>query len=103
MNSPTTSYRFNSWNRFQVLCLAWAYYTEFCQSSVGAKPLKTLTVTGRRDNSYDSDECAFGVEVQGKTAQEAAVGGTKVINVVAMLRSRNVEKLKPPALASTRL
>jgi len=44
------------------------------------KNLKTLTVTGRGVETIPTtDECAFGVEVQGKP-RYAAVGGTKVIS-----------------------
>jgi len=76
MNS-TLHYRFNSWNRFQVLCLALGFHTEFCQSSVGARNhLKPLTGRGVETIPTTLTNVHLGLKV--RQPRGAAVGGTKV-------------------------
>ncbi len=99
MNSPRIlHYRFNSWNR-QVLCLALGLLTLNFANPVLAqeKSLKTLTVTGRGVETIPTTltNVRLGVEVQGKTAQEVQQSAARKSSaVVALLRSRNVQKLE---------
>jgi len=63
--------------RFQVLCLAFSF--TYTGNPVLEKPLKTLTVTGRGVETIPTTLTNVHLGLKFKTAQEVAVGGTKVI------------------------
>lgn len=94
-----------AWNPFQVISLALGLLTLTFANPVLAQerektqglPLRTLTVSGRGVETIPTTltNVRLGVEVQGKTAQEVQQQVARRSSaVVALLRSRNVEKLE---------
>jgi len=100
----------NSWHRFQVISLALGLLTLSVANPVLAQnqgqtqkqPLQTITVSGRGIETIPTTLTAvrLGVEVQGKTAQEVQQEVARRSSVVvALLRSRNVEKLETTGIS----
>ena len=96
--------RFNSWHRLGILSLALGLVTFTFSAPVLAqeKLLRTLTVSGRGVERIPTTltEVRLGVEVQGKTAQEVQQQVARRSSaVVALLRSRNVERLETTGIS----
>jgi len=103
--------RWNYWHQFRVAALALGLITlsfanpVVAQESKGGfetRPSKTLTVTGRGVETIPTTltQVRLGVEVQGKTAQEVQQEVARRSSaVVALLRSRNVEKLQTTGIS----
>ncbi|AFY47261.1 hypothetical protein Nos7524_1381 [Nostoc sp. PCC 7524] len=85
---------------WQTLPLALLICVTFVQPGLAQekeKVWRTLTVTGRGEESIPTTvaEVSLGVEIQGKTAQEVQQeAARRSAAVVALLKSRNVEKLQ---------
>lgn len=99
-----------SWNRFQVISLALGLIALTFTNPVLAQergqtqglPLRTLTVSGRGVEMIPTTltQVNLGVEVQGKTAQEVQQEAARRSSaVVALLRSRKVEKLQTTGIS----
>lgn len=97
--------RLNYWNRIQIKAtVALGIFTFSFTNPVLAQqrelapvPSRTITVTGRGVESIPATlaQVSLGVEVQGKTAQEVQQAvAQRSSNVLALLKSRNVEKLQ---------
>ena len=104
MNYSVIPSRFNSWHRFGILSLALGLLTLSFSNPVLAqeKLLRTLTVSGRGVERIPTTltEVLLGVEVQGKTAQEVQQQVARRSSaVVALLRSRNVERLETTGIS----
>lgn len=85
-------------NRFQVIPLALGLLVTFANPVLAQeKLLRTLTVSGRGVETIPATlaQVRLGVEAQGKTAQQVQQEvAQRSSAVVALLRSRNVEKLQ---------
>lgn len=92
----------NSWHR-QVIFLALGLLTLTANPVLAQeKLLRTLTVSGRGVETIPTTitQVRLGVEVQGKTAQEVQQEVARRSSaVVALLRSRNVEKLETTGIS----
>lgn len=104
MNYSVIPSRFNSWHRLGILSLALGLLTLTFSNPVLAqeKLLRTLTVSGRGVERIPTTltEVRLGVEVQGKTAQEVQQEVARRSSaVVALLRSRNVERLETTGIS----
>ena len=104
MNYFVIPSRFNSWHRLGILSLALGLVTFTFSAPVLAqeKLLRTLTVSGRGVERIPTTltEVRLGVEVQGKTAQEVQQQVARRSSaVVALLRSRNVERLETTGIS----
>jgi uncharacterized protein YggE len=92
----------NSWHR-QVIPLALGLLTLTANPVLAQeKLLRTLTVSGRGVETIPTTltQVRLGVEVQGKTAQEVQQEVARRSSaVVALLRSRNVEKLETTGIS----
>jgi len=104
MNYSVIPSRFNSWHRLGILSLALGLLTLTFSNPVLAqeKLLRTLTVSGRGVERIPTTltEVRLGVEVQGKTAQEVQQEAARRSSaVVALLRSRNVERLETTGIS----
>ncbi|MBH8566150.1 SIMPL domain-containing protein [Nostoc sp. CENA67] len=92
--------RFHAGNLWKTLPLALLLFVTFGQPGFAeekAQLWRTLTVSGRGTESIPTtlSEVSLGVEVQAKTAQEAQQEAARRSSaVVALLKSRNVEKLQ---------
>ena len=104
-NKKSFQPRLNYWNRIQIKAtVALGIFTCSCTNPVLAQPRelapvpsRTITVTGRGIESIPATlaQVSLGVEVQGKTAQEVQQAvAQRSSNVLALLKSRNVEKLQ---------
>lgn len=96
---PLLYFQSNYCPRFQVIYLALGLLTLTFANPVLAqeKMLRTLTVSGKGVEMIPTTltQVRLGVEVQGKTAQEVQQEvARRSSDVVALLRSRNVEKLE---------
>ena len=104
MNYSVIPTQFNSWHRLGILSLALGLLTLTFSNPVLAqeKLLRTLTVSGRGVERIPTTltEVRLGVEVQGKTAQEVQQEAARRSSaVVALLRSRNVERLETTGIS----
>ncbi len=104
MNYSVIPSRFNSWHRLGILSLALGLVTFTFSAPILAqeKLLRTLTVSGRGVERIPTTltEVRLGVEVQGKTAQEVQQQVARRSSaVVALLRSRNVERLETTGIS----
>lgn len=104
MNYSVIPSRFNSWHRLGILSLALGLLTLTFSNPVLAqeKLLRTLTVRGKGVERIPTTltEVRLGVEVQGKTAQEVQQEVARRSSaVVALLRSRNVERLETTGIS----
>lgn len=91
----------NSWQR-QVIPLALSLLALSANPVLGQEKLRTLTVSGRGVEMIPTTitQVRLGVEVQGKTAQEVQQEVARRSSaVVALLRSRNVEKLETTGIS----
>ncbi|QSJ19715.1 SIMPL domain-containing protein [Nostoc sp. UHCC 0702] len=92
--------RFHAGNLWKTLPLALLLFVTFGQPGFAeekAQLWRTLTVSGRGTESIPTtlSEVSLGVEVQAKTAQSAQQDAARRSSaVVALLKSRNVEKLQ---------
>lgn len=104
-NKKSFQPRLNYWNRIQIKAtVALGIFTFSFTNPVLAQqrelapvPSRTITVTGRGVESIPATlaQVSLGVEVQGKTAQEVQQAvAQRSSNVLALLKSRNVEKLQ---------
>lgn len=101
--------RFNVWHQFRLISLALGLLTLTFANPVLAQQgqtqdltLRTLTVSGRGVETIPTTltQVRLGVEVQGKTAQEVQQEVARRSSaVVALLRSRNVEKLETTGIS----
>lgn len=102
MYSVITPSQFNSWHR-QVIPLALGLVALIANPVLAQEKLpRTLTVSGRGVETIPTTltQVRLGVEVQGKTAQEVQQEVARRSNaVVALLRSRNVEKLETTGIS----
>lgn len=106
---PLLHSHFNSGNRFQVIALALGLLSLTFANPVLAQergqtqvPLRTLTVSGQGVEMIPTTltNVRLGVEVQGKTAQEVQQEAARRSSaVVALLRSRQVEKLQTTGIS----
>lgn len=106
---PLLNSQFNSWTRFQVIALALGLLSLSFANPVLAQergqtqmPLRTLTVSGQGVETIPTTlaNVRLGVEVQGKTAKEVQQEAARRSSaVVALLRSRNVEKLQTTGIS----
>lgn len=91
----------NSWYR-QVIPLALGLLALSANPVLGEEKLRTLTVSGRGVEMIPTTitQVRLGVEAQGKTAQEVQQEVARRSSaVVALLRSRNVEKLETTGIS----
>lgn len=91
----------NFWHR-QVIPLVLGLLTLSANPVLGQEKLRTLTVSGRGVEMIPTTitQVRLGVEVQGKTAQEVQQEVARRSSaVVALLRSRNVEKLETTGIS----
>jgi uncharacterized protein len=94
------SSRFNTGNLWKTLPFVLIACISFAQPTLAEEKermLRTLTVTGRGMQSIPTtlSQVNLGVEVQGKTAQDVQQeAARKSSAVVALLKSRNVDKLE---------
>lgn len=92
--------RLNAGSWWKTLPFALLICISFAQPSLAQEKermYRTLTVTGRGMESIATtlSQVSLGVEIQGKTAQEVQQDAARVSSaVVALLKSRNVEKLE---------
>jgi uncharacterized protein YggE len=101
MRSVSKPFQFNSWHR-QVIPLALGVALIANPVLAQEKLLRTLTVSGRGVETIPTTltQVRLGVEVQGKTVQEVQQEVARRSNaVVALLRSRNVEKLETTGIS----
>lgn len=94
--------RFNSWQWLGIVSLVTLATAIANPVSAQEKMLRTLTVSGRGVEMIPTTltTVRLGVEVQGKTAQEVQQEVAKRSSaVVALLRSRNVEKLETTGIS----
>jgi hypothetical protein len=91
---------FNTRNWWKFLSLVLLVYVSCTQPALAQEKermLRTLTVNGRAMETIPTtvSQVSLGVEVQGKTAQEVQQEAARRSSaVVALLKSRNVEKLQ---------
>lgn len=89
--------------RFQVIPLALGLFVAFANPVLAQEKLqRTLTVSGRGVEMIPATlaQVSLGVEAQGKTAQEVQQDVARRSSaVVALLRSRNVEKLQTTGIS----
>lgn len=101
--------RFNRWHRSHVISLALGLLTLTSVNPVLAQqgqalnpPPRTITISGRGIETIPTTltQVRLGVEVQGKTAQEVQNDAARrSAAVLALLRSRNVEKLETTGIS----
>ncbi|WP_017319255.1 SIMPL domain-containing protein [Mastigocladopsis repens] len=90
----------NTGNFWKILFLALLVYVSFTEPVLAQQKqrmLRTLSVSGRGMETIPTtlSQVSLGVEVQGKTAQEVQQEAARRSEaVVALLKSRNVEKLQ---------
>ncbi len=87
----------NFWKTLPLALLVCVTFTHPVFAQEKERMLRTLTVTGRGTESTPATlaQVILGVEVQAKTAQEAQQEAARRSSaVVALLKSRNVEKLQ---------
>ena len=87
----------NFWKTLAVILLICISFTQPVLAQEKEKMLRTLTVSGRKVETVPTtlSQVNLGVEVQGKTAQEVQQEAARILSsVVALLKSRNVEKLQ---------
>ena len=87
----------NFWKTLAVVLLVCVSFTQPVLAQEKEKVLRTLTVSGRKVETIPTtlSQVNLGVEVQGKTAQEVQQeAARRSSSVVALLKSRNVEKLQ---------
>ncbi|NMG18966.1 SIMPL domain-containing protein [Brasilonema bromeliae] len=92
--------QFNAGNRWKFLSLALLVYISSTQPALAQQKermLRTLSVNGRGMETIPTtlSQVSLGVEVQGKTAQQVQQEAARRSSaVVALLKSRNVQKLQ---------
>jgi len=87
----------NLWKTLAVILFVCVSVTQPVLAQEKEKMLRTLTVSGRQIEIIPTtlSQINLGVEVQGKTAQEVQQeAARRSSSVVALLKSRNVEKLQ---------
>ncbi|UKP00115.1 SIMPL domain-containing protein [Nostoc sp. UHCC 0870] len=85
------------WQPLPLVLLVFVTFGQPGMAQEKEKLLRTLTVTGRGEESIPTtiSEVSLGVEIQGKTAQEVQQEAARRSSaVVAFLKSRNVDKLQ---------
>ncbi|NJM70323.1 MAG: SIMPL domain-containing protein [Scytonema sp. RU_4_4] len=87
----------NLWKFLSLTLLVCVSFTQPALAQQKERMLRTLTVNGRAMEAIPTtlSQVSLGVEVQGKTAQQAQQEAARRSSaVVALLKSRNVEKLQ---------
>jgi uncharacterized protein len=90
------------WQTIPLVLLVFVTFGQPGMAQEKEKLLRTLTVTGRGEESIPTtiSEVSLGVEIQGKTAQEVQQEAARRSSaVVAFLKSRNVDKLQTTGIS----